>query len=97
MQLFFARILVVFTIFLSTFCTSFTGVTNEVSAKGVGNPANKTISAFAVVVDVPVFVIVQEQVLSFLQENNINEVKAIAIIFFILFLKLNCSVNIKLL
>jgi hypothetical protein len=72
MQLFFALRLVTFSIFLSTDCTSLILVTNEVSASGIGKPGIITRSAFPVVVEVPVLVTVQEQVLSFLHEKIKN-------------------------
>jgi hypothetical protein len=46
-------------------------VANDVSAKGIGNPGNNIRSAFPVVVEVPVLVTVQEQVLSFLHEKTV--------------------------
>ena len=46
-------------------------VANDVSANGIGNPGNNIRSAFPVVVEVPVLVTVQEQVLSFLHEKTV--------------------------
>jgi hypothetical protein len=71
MQLFFAVRLVTFSIFLSIDCVSLMFVANDVSANGIGNPGNNIRSAFPVVVEVPVLVTVQEQVLSFLHEKTV--------------------------
>ena len=85
MQLFLAAALVTLEKDLSTVLVSLTGATNEVSITGTFPIIGTENVKAAVVVDVPTFVTVQEQVLSFLQAKKaFDTIMATIIIFFIL-------------